>query len=87
VPKNYDVVAARRLTANQCKGEAADAPCRQRRAHRRDDPEYEAAGVSYTKTGVEHGFHNDTAGPRYNEAAAQLAWSRTVVFFKDTLAA
>jgi carboxymethylenebutenolidase len=49
-----------------------------------------AAGVSYTKyiyPGVEHGFHNDTAGPRYNQEAAQLAWSRTVAFFKATLAA
>jgi carboxymethylenebutenolidase len=48
----------------------------------------EAAGVRYTKyiyPGVEHGFHNDTAGPRYNKAAARLAWSRTMAFFKETL--
>ncbi|MDB5411361.1 MAG: Carboxymethylenebutenolidase [Rhodospirillales bacterium] len=55
-------------------------------------PGYEAAlkaaGVTYTKymyPGVEHGFHNDTAGPRYNKEAAELAWSRTVAFFKETL--
>ena len=30
---------------------------------------------------VNHGFHNDTT-PRYDEAAAQLAWKRTVQFFK-----
>jgi carboxymethylenebutenolidase len=28
---------------------------------------------------VQHGFHNDTT-PRYDEAAAKLAWSRTVEF-------
>jgi carboxymethylenebutenolidase len=55
-------------------------------------PSYEAAlkaaGGTYTKymyPGVEHGFHNDTAGPRYNKEAAELAWSRTVAFFKETL--
>lgn len=35
--------------------------------------------------GVNHAFHNDTAGARYNEAAAKLAWSRTVAFLKATL--
>ena len=30
--------------------------------------------------GVNHGFHNDTT-PRYDEAAATLAWSRTIAFF------
>jgi carboxymethylenebutenolidase len=48
-----------------------------------------AAGVTYTKymyPGVEHAFHNDTAGPRYNKEAAELAWSRTMAFFKETLA-
>jgi carboxymethylenebutenolidase len=29
---------------------------------------------------VNHGFHNDSTG-RYNEAAAELAWSRTLEFF------
>jgi carboxymethylenebutenolidase len=55
-------------------------------------PGYEAAlkaaGVSYTAylyPGAEHAFFNDTAGPRYNKEAAQLAWSRTVAFFKETL--
>ena len=32
----------------------------------------------YEKT--QHGFHNDTT-PRYDEAAARLAWSRTMAFF------
>jgi carboxymethylenebutenolidase len=31
-----------------------------------------------------HGFHNDTT-PRYDKAAAELAWSRTVEFFKEKL--
>jgi carboxymethylenebutenolidase len=34
--------------------------------------------------GTQHGFNNDTT-PRYDEAAAKLAWSRTVEFFKKTL--
>lgn len=33
---------------------------------------------------VNHGFHNDTT-PRYDKAAAELAWSRTVTFFKKNL--
>lgn len=32
--------------------------------------------------GVNHAFHNDTAPARYNEAAAKLAWQRTIDFFK-----
>ena len=35
--------------------------------------------------GVNHGFHNDSTG-RYNEAAAELAWSRTLEFFATHLA-
>ena len=31
--------------------------------------------------GTQHGFHNDTT-PRYDEAAAKLAWERTLAFFK-----
>jgi carboxymethylenebutenolidase len=34
--------------------------------------------------GTQHGFHNDTT-PRYDEAAAKLAWSRTLAFFKANL--
>ena len=34
--------------------------------------------------GVNHGFHNDTT-PRYDEEAAQLAWSRTLAFFDTHL--
>ena len=54
-------------------------------------PAYEAAlkgaGIKYTAhmyPGTNHGFHNDTT-PRYDEAAAKLAWSRTVEFFAKTL--
>lgn len=35
----------------------------------------------YTYEGVNHAFHNDTAPSRYNEAAAKLAWQRTLDFF------
>jgi carboxymethylenebutenolidase len=34
---------------------------------------------------VNHGFHNDTTS-RYDEAAATLAWSRTIAFFRERLA-
>ena len=38
----------------------------------------------YMYPGTNHGFHNDTT-PRYDEAAAKLAWSRTIAFFKENL--
>jgi carboxymethylenebutenolidase len=54
-------------------------------------PAYEAAlkagGKSYTAytyDGTQHGFHNDTT-PRYDEAAAKLAWQRTLDFFNKNL--
>ncbi len=54
-------------------------------------PAYEAAlkaaGTRYEAfiyPGVNHGFHNDST-PRYDEAAAELAWERTVAFFKANL--
>ena len=46
------------------------------------------AGVRYevhVYPGTQHGFHNNST-PRYNEAAAKLAWDRTVAFFKKSLA-
>jgi carboxymethylenebutenolidase len=55
-------------------------------------PAYEAAlkanGKQYTAyiyPGVNHSFHNDTT-PRYDKAAAELAWSRTISFFGEKLA-
>ena len=45
-----------------------------------NDVEYEA----YIYPGVQHGFNNDTTS-RYNEAAATLAWSRTLDFFSRQL--
>ena len=35
----------------------------------------------YMYEGANHAFHNDTAPTRYNEAAAKLAWQRTIDFF------
>ncbi len=35
--------------------------------------------------GVNHAFNNDTSSARYDEAAADLAWQRTVEFFKTHL--
>lgn len=39
----------------------------------------------YIYEGANHAFHNDTAPTRYNEAAAKLAWKRTIDFFKKYL--
>jgi carboxymethylenebutenolidase len=54
-------------------------------------PAYEAAlkanHVEYTAyiyPNVNHGFHNDTT-PRYDKAAAELAWQRTIDFFSEKL--
>ena len=35
--------------------------------------------------GVNHAFNNDTSNARYNKKAADLAWGRTVDFFRKTL--
>ena len=46
------------------------------------------AGVRYevqVYPGTQHGFHNNST-PRYNEAAAKLAWDRTIAHFKKHLA-
>ena len=55
-------------------------------------PDYEAAlkandvdYVMHMYDGTNHGFHNNST-PRYNEAAANLAWERTIAFFKEHLA-
>ena len=54
-------------------------------------PAYEAAlkanHITYTPyiyAGANHGFHNDTT-PRYDQAAATLAWDRTLEFFNKCL--
>jgi carboxymethylenebutenolidase len=41
----------------------------------------------YMYEGANHAFNDDTAGPRYNKAAADLAWGRTLAFFKENLGA
>ncbi|MDZ7908764.1 MAG: YghX family hydrolase [Gemmobacter sp.] len=55
-------------------------------------PAYEAALKEHGKTyeahiypGANHGFHNDST-PRYDEAAAKLAWDRTLAWFAKYLA-
>jgi carboxymethylenebutenolidase len=40
----------------------------------------------YTYEGAQHAFNNDTSQARYNKEAADLAWSRTIAFFKEKLA-
>jgi carboxymethylenebutenolidase len=55
-------------------------------------PDFEAALKAagkkfemHTYPGTKHGFHNNST-PRYNKEAAQLAWDRTMAFFKANLA-
>lgn len=55
-------------------------------------PAYEEAlkknGITYELymyEGAQHAFNNDTAPTRYNEAAAKLAWERTLAFFQKHL--
>ena len=55
-------------------------------------PEYERALKEHKKDytahmypGVKHGFHNNST-PRFDKAAADLAWERTIAFFKKNLA-
>lgn len=55
-------------------------------------PAYEAALKAnnkvyegYIYSGVNHGFHNDST-PRYDKAAAELAWKRTIDWFNKYLA-
>jgi carboxymethylenebutenolidase len=48
----------------------------------------EAAGKDFTVyvyEGAQHAFNNDTSAARYNKEAADLAWSRTIAFFKEKL--
>lgn len=54
-------------------------------------PDYEAALKANKKEyqafiypNVNHGFHNDST-PRYDQASAELAWKRTIEFFKEKL--
>jgi carboxymethylenebutenolidase len=47
-----------------------------------------AAGVDFTVhiyEGANHAFNNDTAEARYHKTSADLAWSRTIAFLKETI--
>jgi carboxymethylenebutenolidase len=57
-------------------------------------PDFEAALKAndkkytiYTYPGVQHAFNDDTAGPRYDKAASDLTWTRTLAFFRENLGA
>jgi carboxymethylenebutenolidase len=50
-------------------------------ALKKDNINYEI----HNYAGAQHAFHNDTSTARYNEAAAKLAWSRTIGFFDKHL--
>ena len=48
----------------------------------------DAAGKEYTVyiyEGANHAFNNDTSEARYDKQAADLAWGRTIAFFKQKL--
>lgn len=46
--------------------------------------EFDKSYVRFLYEGANHGFHNDTT-PRYDEEAAELAWSRTIDYFTEHL--
>ena len=46
--------------------------------------EHDKSYQMFTYPGTRHGFHNNST-PRYDEAAANLAWERSVAFFKQHL--
>lgn len=50
------------------------------KALKENDKDYRA----YIYPDVNHGFHNDST-PRYDKEAAELAWQRTIDFFKEKL--
>jgi carboxymethylenebutenolidase len=43
--------------------------------------------TQYIYPGTQHAFNNDTSKARYNKEAADLAWERTLAFFKQHLGA
>lgn len=48
--------------------------------------EFRIAWSMHMYPGTGHGFHNDSSAARYNEAAAKLAWERTLALFAENLA-
>ena len=48
--------------------------------------EFKLAYSLHMYPGTGHGFHNDSSAARYNEAAAKLAWQRTLSLFCSSLA-
>ena len=81
--------------AGNCANVSLQPPCETVLAQRINAgiPAYEAAlkaaGKRYTiyvYDNVNHAFNNDT-GDRYDKPAADLAWSRTITFFKENLGA
>ena len=73
---------------NQSQADAA--LCRARRPDRRRHPGVQDAPLDAAKVdyqlfmydGANHAFNNDTSSARYDKAAAELAWSRTMAFFR-----
>ncbi len=52
--------------------------------YEKDLKRYDVEYIMYMYPGVNHGFHNDSTG-RYNQEAAELAWKRTIEFFRNKL--
>ena len=87
----YGSPALGRRCAPRSKRRCCSTTRRSTPASRRRWPAYEEAlkanHVTYTAyvyEGANHGFHNDTT-PRYDEAAAKLAWQRTLDLFNKYL--
>ena len=59
---------------------SASASLRTRRRCKANNKTYQL----FIYEGAQHGFHNDTT-PRYDEAAAKLAWQRTLEFFNKNV--
>jgi carboxymethylenebutenolidase len=55
-----------------------------REAYRKALEEHNKDFIMYTYEGTRHGFHNNST-PRYNEKQANIAWERTISFFKKHL--
>ena len=59
--------------------------CRHRGLRGRAEGQQQEVHALHMYPGAQHAFNNDTAGARYNKAAADLAWSRTLAFFAENL--
>ena len=79
--EDHGAAAAALRGARRARSTPASRPTR-----RRSRPTASATPV-YVYEGANHAFNNDTNAARYNKEAADLAWGRTLAFFKENLGA